>query len=173
MQTFLRIHEADLAGDGYGGAQMIAGDHLDAYPGCPAARYRLDGFLSRRVYHALQANEAKPPGDFCMFKRFLADRSLAPGKGQDTQALCCHVFDLVMNGLDIQRNSLHVLIEGGIAADQNALQRSFQIDVVGIGRLIVMQGSHELMGRLKRDGIQTRVRFRDVRRVQPFAVTTI
>ena len=71
----------DLAGDGYGGAQMIARDHLDAYPGCPAARYRLDGFLPRRVYHALQANEAQSPGHSGMFKRFLAERALAPGKG--------------------------------------------------------------------------------------------
>jgi hypothetical protein len=53
--------QADLPGDGFGGEDVVAGDHLHADPGGPALRHGINRLRARRVELALEVEKS----EFC------------------------------------------------------------------------------------------------------------
>ncbi len=79
----VRVDEADLAGDGAGGAGVVARDHLHADPSLPALGHRGERLGTRRIDEADEAEQDQPALDVGMDEVRSARRGGALGEGED------------------------------------------------------------------------------------------
>ena len=143
-----------MSGDGDGGIDVIAGDHLHLDTSSATGCHRLDRFKARRIEHSLQAKKCQSLGYVAMIYAALIQGALTPCESQNPKTLTRQFANFLVNDIHVQWHAVQIGIEGGIAAIQEALHRTFEIDMMSVLGLVVMQGGHELIGRFEGDGIQ-------------------
>ena len=157
--------QPDLAGDGSGGDEVVAGDHLHGDAGALALAHGGDGLGARRVHHSLQAEEGETFGDVGVFEFGVVRIHMPAGQGQHAQSARGHRFGGAMNGVLVERDQCVAFAERVGAAFEQAFERADFVDDAALVRF-VQRGAEHVLG-LKRNHVHARRGAMSVRVNQP------
>ena len=146
--------EPNLHGDGPGGDEMIARNHLHGDAGALAFAHGGDRGGTRGIHHCLQPEEGEASADMGVFEFGVICLHLPAGEGQHAQSTRGHRFGGAMHRVPVERDPLAAFAEGVGAAFEQAFERADFVDHAAAARVVQRGAEHML--RLKRNHIHLR-----------------
>ena len=143
-----------LLGNCLGGDRMVTGDHLYPDAGGLALAQRLQRFAARRIDDADQSQQCQASVDMLETQFTLVGPGRFERERQDSLSAPRHLLNTFLPVGNIQRAVIpHYPLP--VAHLQYAFGRAFYIDETMPG-MVMVQGCHEAVFGLKRDGIRAR-----------------
>ena len=145
--------QPDLTGDGAGGGQVVPRDHLYCDAGLLAPMHGGDRLGSRRVHHALQAEEGEAGRHMTVFQPGMIDLHPAAGEGEHAQSALGHLLHGPVHGRPVQRPQSALIVQRIHAAIEEPLDRPNLVNDPGL-KGVMQCGPEHVLG-LEGDHVQT------------------
>ncbi len=146
--------QAHLLGDGRRCARVVSRYHLDPDARCRTGFDRFHGLGTRRVNHALKAQELNPLLHVGMGDLGLIVLHFLSGEGQDPEAPVGHGLDPVHDCLVAGQVRLAVRSEDHVALHADALNGSLDVNDPWLAVALFMKGRHVLALGLEGYGVK-------------------